>query len=424
MTGSDAEPVRARFLTPGVLVLLGLVAGGLIVAQARFVSGLGAVTHLDDRFPWGIWIAIDVATGVALSAGGFTTAALVHIFHRRRYESVTRSALLTAVLGYTFVVLGILMDLGRYYNIWHPAMPAMWSGHSALFEVAMCVMAYLTVLYIELMPTVIERFAGRVRLPGPFSVLDGAVEGALRLFDRSLGRVMSVFIVLGVVLSSLHQSSLGTLMLLAPSKMNPLWWTPILPLLFLLSAIAVGFSMVIFESMIAAKVFGRRLEMEVLAPLSRIVPVLLLVYLAFKAVDVIIRGAAGRLLDGGVAPPMFLVEVVAGVLVPLLMLLSERVRRRPALLFTAAALVVLGVALNRINVFLVAFTPLYATKRYVPSVGEIAVTVALISGLLLLYRVLVSVLPILPAEGVSQPPSSGSRRLRVAAPAPIRRWSR
>ena len=155
------------------------------------------------------------------------------------------------------------MDLGRYYNIWHPAMPAMWSGHSALFEVAMCVMAYLTVLYIELMPVVVERFAGRVRLPGPLGFLDGAVEGALRLFDRTLGRVMSVFIVLGVVLSTLHQSSLGTLMLLAPSKMNPLWWTPILPLLFLLSAIAVGFSMVIFESMIAARVFGRRPEMEV-----------------------------------------------------------------------------------------------------------------------------------------------------------------
>jgi Ni/Fe-hydrogenase subunit HybB-like protein len=424
MTASHAEPVRARFLTPGVLALLGLVALGLFFAQARFVSGLGAVTHLDDRFPWGIWIAIDVATGVALSAGGFTTAALVHIFHRRRYESVTRSALLTAVLGYTFVVFGILMDLGRYYNIWHPAMPSMWSGHSALFEVAMCVMAYLTVLYVELMPVVVERFAGRVRLPGPLSVLDGAVEGALRLFDRTLGRVMSVFVVLGVVLSTLHQSSLGTLMLLAPSKMNPLWWTPILPLLFLLSAIAVGFSMVIFESMIAARVLGRRLEMEVLAPLSRIIPVLLLVYLACKVADLVIRGAADRLLAGGVAPVMFLVEVGAGVVVPLLMLLLERVRRTPGLLFTAAALVVLGVVLNRIDVFLTAFTPLYATKRYFPSVGEVAITVALISGLLLLYRVLVSVLPILPAEAGRPAPGRSSRHLRVTPPAPIRRWSR
>ena len=160
MTGHGTAPVRKPLLTPGVLLLLGLVALGMVFAWVRFASGLGAVTHLDDRFPWGIWIAIDVATGVALSAGGFTTAALVHIFQRRWYEALTRSALLTAVLGYTFVAFGIVMDLGRYYNIWHPALPSMWSGHSALFEVAMCVMAYLTVLYIELMPIVVERFAG------------------------------------------------------------------------------------------------------------------------------------------------------------------------------------------------------------------------------------------------------------------------
>ena len=423
MTAHGAAPVRKPLLTPGVMVLLGLVAVGMVFAWQRFASGLGAVTHLDDRFPWGIWIAIDVATGVALSAGGFTTAALVHIFHRRRYEALTRSALLTAVLGYTFVAFGIVMDLGRYYNIWHPALPSMWSGHSALFEVAMCVMAYLTVLYIELMPIVVERFAGRVRLPAPLGVLDGVVEGALRLFDRTLGRVMSVFIVLGVVLSTLHQSSLGTLMVLAPSKMNPLWWTPILPLLFLLSAIAVGFAMVVFESLVAARVFGRAPEMELLAPLSRVIPVLLFVYLAFKVADVTIRGVVTRLGDGSAASLIFLLEIGLGVVVPLLMLLSGRVRRRPGLLFAAAAMVVLGVAFNRINVFLTAFTPLYATRRYVPSVGEIAITVAFISGLLLLYRALVSVLPVLPAEAQPQRQPTGSRHVRVAPPSSIGRWS-
>jgi Ni/Fe-hydrogenase subunit HybB-like protein len=322
------------------------------------------------------------------------------------------------------VAFGILFDLGRYYNIWHPAVPSMWSGHSALFEVAMCVMAYLTVLYIELMPVVVERFSGRVKLPEPFGFLDGVAEGALRLFDRTLGRVMAVFIVLGVVLSTLHQSSLGTLMLLARSKMSPLWWTPILPLLFLLSAIAVGFAMVIFESMLAARAFGRRLEMEVLAPLARIIPVLLLVYLACKVADLAIRGAAGHLRDGGAAPVMFACEVVCGVAIPLVMLLFDGVRRRPALLFTAATLVVLGVALNRINVFLTAFRPLYATKRYFPSVGEIAITAALISGLVLLYRVLVTVLPILPSEEPPERPGAGTRRLKVTRPAPIQRWTR
>ena len=398
MTAHHAAPLHRPFFTPGVLVLLGLAMVGLGFAIARFTLGLGAVTHLSDQYPWGLWIAIDVATGVALAAGGFTTAALVHIFHRHRYEVLVRPALLTAMLGYTFVALGILVDLGRYYNIWHPAMPWMWSGHSALFEVAMCVMVYLTVLYIEFLPIVVERFAGKVSLPRPLRVLDAPIETLLRILDRTLGRVLWVFIILGVVLSTLHQSSLGTLMVLARSKMNPLWWTPILPLLFLLSAVAVGYAMVIFESLLSSRAFGRPPEMHILSGVARFLPLLLFVYLSFKVVDLAIRGVAHNLLDGGAAPMMLVLELGAGVVAPLLMLLSAQVRRSPSLLLAASALVIFGVALNRVNVFLVAYTPLYATRPYVPSIGEIAITVGLISTLVLLYRLLVIALPILPAD--------------------------
>ncbi len=413
---SGAAPLRRPLDTPGVRLLLLLVALGIVAAAVRFRSGLGAVTNLDDRFPWGLWIAVDVATGVALAAGGFTTAALAHVFHRDRYESLTRPALLTAALGYTFVVLGLLVDLGRYYNVWHPAVPRMWSGHSALFEVAMCVMAYLTVLYIELGPLVVERFKGRVRLPGLLSVLDRPVDGLLRLFDVTLGRVMSVFIILGVVLSCLHQSSLGTLMLLAPSKMDPLWWTPILPLLFLVSAVAGGLAMVVLESLLAARAFGRRPELEVLGPLARLIPVVLLLYLGCKTADLAIRNQAGRLLEGSAASTAFLIEIGAGIVLPLLLLLSPKARRSPTLLLTAAGLTVLGVAGNRINVFLVAYSPPYATHRYVPSIGEIAVTVGLIAALVLLYRVMVTVLPVLPAEEDHEPrPGTDPHRgVRVA----------
>jgi Ni/Fe-hydrogenase subunit HybB-like protein len=414
---SAAAPLDRPFNTPGVRVLLLLMVVGAAFAAIRFRSGLGAVAHLDDRFPWGLWVAVDVATGVALAAGGFTTAALAHIFHRHRYESLTRPALLTAALGYTFVALGLFVDLGRYYNIWHPVLPSMWSGHSPLFEVAMCVMAYLTVLYIELMPLLVERFAGRVRLPGPLALFDRPAEGCLRLFDATLGRVMSVFIILGVVLSCLHQSSLGTLMLLAPSKMNPLWWTPILPLLFLLSAVAVGLSMVIFESLVSAWAFHRRPEMEVLESLSRIVPVVLLVYLGCKAADVAIRGVAPHLLDRSPASIIFMVEVGLGVVVPIMLMLWPRVRRSPRLLLGAATLTVLGVAGNRIDVFLVAYSPPFADHRYFPSFGEIAVTVGLIAGLVLLYRFLVTVLPILPGGEHTGPahPDRHRSRIRVAA---------
>jgi len=392
-----AAPAGKPLFTGGVRVMLALMAVGFGFAIARFFWGLGAVTHLDDQFPWGIWIAIDVASGVALAAGGFTTAALAHIFHRERYEVVVRPALLTAVLGYTFVVLGLLVDLGRYYNVWHPMLPSMWSGHSVLFEVGMCVMFYLTVLYIEFLPIVVERFGGRVRLPR-FPRAQRALEGVLSVLDRTLSRVMFVFVILGVVLSTLHQSSLGGLMVIAPSKVHPLWWSPILPLLFFLSAVSVGFPMVVFESMITSRSMGRKPEMDVLAPLAKMVPVVLFIYLAFKVGDLTQRDAWKYLGQGGAQPWMFLAEVTLGVVAPIIILSIERARRTPWLLFTGAALVVFGVLFNRINVFLTAYTPVYMETRYFPSIGEIAITVGLVAALMFVYRVVITYFPILPVE--------------------------
>jgi Ni/Fe-hydrogenase subunit HybB-like protein len=389
-------PVGKRFLTPGVYVLMALVAVAGAISLWRFVFGLESVTNLDNQFPWGIWIGIDVATGVALAAGGFTTAALAHIFHRKHYEAVLRPALLTAMLGYTFVGLALMVDLGRYYNIWHPAWPTMWQGNSVLFEVGMCVMAYLTVLYLEFMPIVCERFVGRVHLPGPLAALNAPVDRLLRFADRALGKVMFLLVIAGVVLSCMHQSSLGTLMVIAPYKMHALWYTPVMPALFLLSAISVGYPMVVVESMIASRSFGREPEMEVLAPLSRFVVIFLGLYGVAKISDLLIRGAQGHVLEGSFASNMFLLEM-ALVVVPFAMLLSKRVRHTPGLLFTACALVVGGVALNRINVFVVAYNPPYASGHYVPSVFEILVTVGMIAALVLIYRIVVTILPVLPA---------------------------
>ena len=395
---SVSRPVNQRFVTPGVMVLLGLMGIGFGIAVYRFIFGLGAVANLDDQYPWGIWIAIDVATGVALAAGGFTTAALTHIFHRHRYEAVMRPALLTAMLGYTFVALGLMVDLGRYYNIWHPMLPSMWQGNSVLFEVAMCVMAYITVLYIEFMPVVCERFAGRVHLPGPFGAWNGRVDRLLRVLRGSLSRVMFVFIIAGVVLSCMHQSSLGALMLIAPYKMHALWYTPILPLLFLLSAIAVGYPMVVFESIVSSWSFGRKPEMHVLTPLSKIIPILLGIYCITKIGDLIVRDALGLAFAGTYVSNLFLAEMIFGVLIPLGMLLLNRVRRSPRLLFLASTLIVLGVAFNRINVYLVAYRPPYAQSVYIPTVAEVLITVGLISTLVLVYRALVTIFPVLPDE--------------------------
>ncbi|MBI1388136.1 MAG: Ni/Fe-hydrogenase cytochrome b subunit [bacterium] len=398
----DPEPVAKPFFTPGVLLLIAIALVGAGAAAYRFIFGIGAATNLSDQFPWGIWIAIDVATGVALAAGGFTTAALVHIFHQEKYHPLVRPALLTAVLGYTFVVIGLTADLGRYYNVWHPMMPWMWSGHSVLFEVGMCVSFYLTVLYIEFLPIAVERFKGRVALPGPLKALNGLAETLLSIADATLPKVMWIFIIAGVMLSCMHQSSLGALMVIAPGKVHPLWYTPVLPLLFLLSAFAVGFPMVVFESMWASKSLGRKPEMELLAPLSKIAAVLLAVYLAFKIGDLVIRDAVPLLWNGSAESNWFLVELIGGVVLPFVMLCTRTVRKSPALLFTAAALIVGGVMLNRINVFLTAFHPVYETQRYFPSLMEIAVTAGLISTLVLMYRLAVTVFPVLPAPEKQQ----------------------
>lgn len=386
-------PVRTvPYFTKGTLVVLAVALAGWAAGLWRMVVGLEATTNLDDIHPWGIWIAIDVASGVALAAGGFTSSALVHVFERHRYHGLVRSALITAMLGYTFVAIGLLFDLGRWYNVWHPMV--YWQGNSVLFEVGICVMLYLTVLYLEFFPMIVERFQGT----------GGMIDKLLRIPGKVVNRFMWVLILAGITLSCLHQSSLGTLMLIAPTKMNPLWYTPILPALFLMSAIMVGFPMIVFEGMIATRSFRRPSEVPVLSSLARIIPMFLFGYLAVKIGDLAVRDMLPRLIDGTLESGLFLVEVGFGVVLPMLLLLVPRVRKSGAGLFVSATLVVLGVAMNRINVFLVAYNPPYATRSYFPSPFEFLVTAGLIATLVLVYRFLVLNLPVLeattPAEEV------------------------
>jgi len=395
------EPVSTKFFTPGVIILTILAINGLVFLGLRFFFGLGAVTNLDNQFPWGIWIAVDVAAGVALAAGGFTTAALGHIMHQEDYHVVIRPALLTAMLGYTFVAFAVFIDLGRWYFIWHPLI--MWNGNSALFEVGLCVMAYMTVLYIEFLPIITERFMNRVNLRGIFSRFNRPLDNFLHKLDRGLSKTMFVFIILGVVLSCLHQSSLGTLMVIAGAKIHPLWQTPILPLLFLLSAIALGFPMVIFESILSSRSFGLKPEMDVLSKLARYIGPLLGIYLAFKIGDMVIRGTYIYLTEFTTESLMFSIELLFGFIIPLRMLFSRKVLNSPRLLFFASVLVIFGVLLNRINNFLIAYTPLYPTTQYFPSFGELSVTAGFVAFEVLCFRFFVKNFPIisLPQKGIT-----------------------
>ena len=387
MSGHELPaPVNRKFFTPGVFVLLVLAFVMACIAVYRFAFvGLAGATNLNQEYPWGIWISIDVATGVALAAGGFTTATLAHIFHREHYHAITRPALLTAMLGYTFVGIGLMFDLGRFYNIWHPVI--LWQGNSVLFEVGMCVVCYITVLYIEFLPIICERFETDLRWP--------KLNRIAMFLNSRLSRIMFLFVIAGTVLSCLHQSSLGTLMVIAPSKMHDLWDTSVGPLLFLLSAFMVGFPMVIVESLFAGWSLKLKPEVEILNPLSKYIIFFTGIYLTVKVTDMLVRGSQVHLLEGSVQSYCFIIEMVFGVIVPFVMLLSARVRNAPGLLFIAALLIVLGVAFNRVNVFLVAYQPPYVTKTYFPSIFEVAVTVGLISTLMLIYRLAVTYLPVI-----------------------------
>jgi len=396
--------MKKKYFTPGVIILLVLAVNGMVFLAYRIFFGRGAVTNLDNQHPWGIWVAIDVACGVALASGGFMTAALGHVIHRKKYEVVLRPALLTAMIGYTFVAIGVTVDLGRWYYIWHPLI--YWNGDSPLFEVGICVMTYLTVLYVEFLPIVTERFIGRVSFKGFFTFLDKPVDNTLRFLDRGLYKTMFVFVIAGVVLSTLHQSSLGTLMVVAGSKMHPLWHTPILPLLFLLSACAVGFPMVVFESLLASRSFNLKPEMNVLTGLARITGPILFVYFAFKIGDMVIRGTYVYLAVVNTASVMFMIEMVFGILIPLRMLFSEQIIKTKWGLFTSASLVIFGVFLNRIDSFLVAYTPPYAHNAYFPSIGEISVTIGFIAIIVLLYRAAVMIFPVIALQQKSMIPAS------------------
>lgn len=383
------QPVKHKYFTPGMIIVTLLALNGVAFILARLFFGLGAITNLDQQFPWGIWIGIDVAAGVALAAGGFMSAAIGHIMHREEYETLVRPALLTAMLGYTFVAFGVMLDLGRWYSIWHPLV--YWNPNSALFEVGICVMIYLTVLYIEFLPAVTERFVGRVKL----GFLTAPIEKVLLFLHKNLGKAMFVFIIAGVVLSSLHQSSLGTLMVISGQKMHPLWQTPILPLLFLISAVSVGFPMIIFESLIASRSFKLEPEWHALTRLARFVGPLLGVYLMIKLIDMFIRKTFVYLGEFNLQSVMFLIEVVFGVIVPLIMFFSDRISKSKAWLFTASTLVIFGVFINRLNNFVIAYDPPFDTHKYFPSIGEISVTVGAIALIIMIYRFVVLNFPII-----------------------------
>jgi Ni/Fe-hydrogenase subunit HybB-like protein len=357
-------------------IFLALIVAGFYATILRFARGLGASTNLNDQFPWGIWIGFDVLCGVMLAAGGFTLTAAVHIFNIKRLHPIVRPTILTAFLGYVLVCVALMYDLGRPYRIWHPLI--MRNPHSVMFEVAYCVMLYTTVLALEFSPIVLERF----NLQKPLKVIRG---------------VLIPLVICGVILSTLHQSSLGTLYLIMPEKLHPFWYSPLLPFFFFLSAIAVGLAMTIFESSMSAKYFGRQLELPILQELGRVLLVVLSVIAILRFEDLLHRGVLPLMLRPSYEMYLFWLEVVLSLIAPLILLSRKTIRQTAGGLYLCSVLVVLGFITNRLNVSITGMET-SAGLHYVPRWTEISVTGAIIAAGFALFGVAVKYLPIFPAE--------------------------
>ncbi len=368
---------------PGRAVLGLFVLAAAVTAAIRYLYGLGAVTNLNDRFPWGLWIGFDVMSGVALAAGGFTVAAAVHIFKLRRYHALLRPAVLTGFLGYVLVITALLVDLGRPWNIWHPFV--MWNPHSVMFEVAWCVILYLLVLTLEFGQVVLQRLQ-------------------LATMLRLTRLAIPPLVIAGVLLSTLHQSSLGSLFLIVPGKLYALWYTPLLPVLFFISAISVGLAMVTVEATLAARTFHHDLDVSLFADLGRAAVVVLSLYLGIKVLDLIARGAWVLLFAPTVESLLFAVEIGVGIILPLVLLATPAARSRRGLA-AASWLIVAGVVVNRLNVAVTGMLRGSHTT-YVPAVGEILVTAGVVSAGVLAYLWIVEHLPVFETqhEPVSEPP--------------------
>jgi Ni/Fe-hydrogenase subunit HybB-like protein len=356
---------RLLMLKSVLWALVGVLAA---VTVARFVHGLGAVSNLSDTAPWGLWIGFDVMGGVALAAGGFVVAAAVYVFGLERYRPFVRPAILTAFLGYVAVAVGLLYDLGLPWHIWHPIV--YWQYHSVLFEVAACVMLYLTVLALEFAPVVLEH----PRLDRPW----------LRALLHGLRRVTIPLVIAGITLSTLHQSSLGSLFLITPYRLHPLWYSPIMYVLFLISAVGLGLMTVVLESALAAHFLNHRVHTDRLAGLGVAAAVVLLGYAALRVGDLAVRGVLGATFGSSWHSTLFVLELLVSAALPAALLLIPRVRRSLAGMTLCAALTVAGMVGYRLNVSIVAFAR-PGRFGYFPSWMEIAVSLGIVAGAALVF---------------------------------------
>ncbi|MBI4742215.1 MAG: Ni/Fe-hydrogenase cytochrome b subunit [Betaproteobacteria bacterium] len=372
-----AAPVGGRLLNNATLVAGVLIAIMAAVLLARFIFGLGAVTHLNDGYPFGIWIVVDVVIGSAFACGGFSVAMLVYIFNRGEYHPLVRPALLASLFGYTLAGISVIIDLGRYVNFWHIYWPGYANINSVMFEVAVCITAYVAVMWIEFAPVFLEKFG-------------------LHDIRKKLDKALFVVVALGTLLPMMHQSSIGTLLVVMGTQVNPLWQTQMLPLIYLLTAISMGYGVVLFESCVAASGYRRKIETHLLDPMAKVMLGVLAAYLVVRFGDLLVRGALGEAFKPTFVALSFWVENFCFA-APFLLIGNAAARRNPAKLFLAGVAIMFGGVFLRLNGFLIGYDT-GPGWNYFPSAPELLVTIGMFSIEVLGYIVITRTFPVLPRE--------------------------
>lgn len=374
-----AAPVGGKLLNTATLVSGLLVAAMLAILFVRFIFGLGAVTNLNDGYPWGIWVVFDVIIGSAFACGGFSVAMLVYIFNRGEYHPLVRPALLASLFGYTLAGVGVIFDLGRWWNFWHIFWPGHANPNSVMFEVALCISAYILVMWIEFSPVFLEKWG-------------------LKAEKKKLEKVLFFFIALGTLLPMMHQSSLGTLLVVMGPQVNPLWQTPVVPLLYLLSAIAIGYGVVLFETCVASSAYRRQIEMHLLQPMARVMLGVLAAFVVVRFGDLLARGALGHAFAFSLEALFFWLETIC-FLLPFALAGRAADRRNPARLFLAGVALMLAGVLLRVNGFLIGYDTGVGVDHgwnYFPSIAEMLVTMGMFAIEVLGYIVITRRFPVLP----------------------------
>jgi len=373
---------------------------GLVAVIIRFVSGLGVSTGLNDSTPWGMWIAFKLVF-VAVAGGGFTLAGMVYIFHMERYRPILRRAILIALLGYGSFIVSLIFDLGLPWRIYMPIIS--WQHHSVMFEIAWCVMLYFSVLVLEFSPVILEHpwFSHPV----------------FKTISHWLHMLTLPLIVAGIVLSTLHQSSLGSLFLIMPHRVHPLWYSPWLPYMFFISAIATGMMALIVEGFFVERWFKRGMHFDILTRLGVGATLPLGLYLILRLSDLSIRGIIPAALDGSWQSALFLAEILLGGILPIILFSIKKIRQTREGLLTGATLGILGIMSQRMSLSM--FTMYRAEgTTYLPSIGETAIAFAIPAAAALIYLFFAENLPVFEpqpemAEGEVQP--APSRRMKAGA---------